>query len=234
MTEISLTLGDVTLRGTVTGCGPTVLLLHAGGERRSVWEPVAAILARQGLRTVAYDLRGHGDSSGKATTLRTLADDVVEMIGREPVPIVLVGASIGGMAAIAALAEPAVAKRVAGLVLVDVVPDLAPARARSWLDFHGLGGCHTHLVDDVLGSGPALFATAGALDLPILVVHAGRESPLSESDVRRLRAANRRVTVARVPAAGHLVARDAPEELARLVSAHAVAWQSAVPTVERC
>ncbi|WP_414945329.1 alpha/beta fold hydrolase [Amycolatopsis sp. cmx-11-32] len=234
MTEISLTLGDVTLRGTVTGCGPTVLLLHAGGERRSVWEPVAAILARQGLRTVAYDLRGHGDSSGKATTLRTLADDVVEMIGREPVPIVLVGASIGGMAAIAALAEPAVAKRVAGLVLVDVVPDLAPARARSWLDFHGLGGRHTHLVDDVLGSGPALFATAGALDLPILVVHAGRESPLSESDVRRLRAANRRVTVARVPAAGHLVARDAPEELARLVSAHAVAWQSAVPTVERC
>lgn len=234
MTEISLTLGDVTLRGTVTGSGPTVLLLHAGGERRSVWAPVAAILARQGLRTVAYDLRGHGDSSGKATTLRALADDVVEMIGREPVPIVLVGASVGGMAAIAALAEPAVAKRVAGLVLVDVVPGLAPARVRSWLDFHGLGGRYTHLVDDILGSGPALLVTAGALDLPILVVHAGPESPLSEADVHRLRVANRRVTVARVPAAGHLVARDAPEELARLVSAHAVAWQGTVPTVDRC
>ncbi|MEU3628571.1 alpha/beta hydrolase [Amycolatopsis coloradensis] len=234
MTEISLTLRDVTLRGTVTGSGPTVLLLHAGGERRSVWVPVAAILASQGLRTVAYDLRGHGDSSGKATRLRALADDVVEMIGREPVPIVLVGASVGGMAAIAALAEPAVAHRVAGLVLVDVVPGPEPARVRSWLDFHGLSGRYTHLVDDILGAGPALLATAGALDLPILVVHAGPDSPLSEADVRRLRAANRRVTVARVPAAGHLVARDAPEGLAQLVSAHAFAWQDADPTVERC
>ncbi|WP_410664896.1 alpha/beta fold hydrolase [Amycolatopsis sp. lyj-84] len=226
MTEISLDLGEVTLQGTVTGTGPTVLLLHAGGERREVWEPVAATLARRGLRAVAFDLRGHGGSSGRATTLRTLADDVVAMIGSQPGPIVLVGASIGGLAAIAALADPAVADRAAGLVLVDVVPDVPPARARSWLDFHGFGGRYTRLVDDVLGSGAALFATAGALDLPILVVHGGQGSPLDDSDVRRLRAANRRVTVARVPAAGHLVARDAPDELASLVSAHVLAWRS--------
>ncbi|MBB5855607.1 alpha/beta fold hydrolase [Amycolatopsis umgeniensis] len=225
MTEISLDLGEVTLRGTVTGTGPTVLLLHAGGERRGVWAPVAAVLARRGLRTVAFDLRGHGDSSGKATTLRQLADDVVGMIGSQRAPIVLVGASIGGLAAIAALADPAVADRAAGLVLVDVVPDLPPARVRSWLDFQGLGGRYTQVVDDVLGSGTALFATAGALDLPILVVHGGPGSPLDDSDVRRLRTANRRVTVARVPSAGHLVARDAPEELADLVSAHALAWR---------
>ncbi|ANN20084.1 hydrolase [Amycolatopsis orientalis] len=223
--EVSLDLGEVTLRGTVTGAGPTILLLHAGGERRDVWVPVAAVLARHGLRTVAFDLRGHGESSGRATTLQALAGDVVAMIGREPAPIVLVGASIGGLAAIAALADPAVAARVAGLVLVDVVPDPAPARVRSWLDFHGLSGRYTQIVEDVLGSGPALFATAGALDLPILVVHAGRDSPLSESDVRRLRAANRRVSVARIRAAGHLVARDAPEELAKLVLEYAALWR---------
>ncbi|MFJ8917790.1 alpha/beta fold hydrolase [Amycolatopsis sp. NPDC102389] len=218
-TEISLDLGEVTLRGTVTGAGPTVLLLHAGGERRDVWAPIAAVLARRGFRSVAFDLRGHGDSSGRATTLRTLADDVAEMIGSQPTPIVLVGASVGGLAAIAALADPAVAARASGLVLVDVVPDLEPGRARAWLDFHGIGGRYTRLVDDVLGSGPALFATAGALDLPILVVQGGEGSPLADADVNRLRTANRRVAVARVPAAGHLVARDAPEELADLVSA---------------
>ncbi|MFI9452331.1 alpha/beta fold hydrolase [Amycolatopsis sp. NPDC052450] len=217
-TEIRLDLGEVTLRGTVTGAGPTVLLLHAGGERREVWVPVAAVLARRGFRSVAFDLRGHGDSSGQATTLRALADDVAGMVRSQPAPIVLVGASVGGLAAIAALADPAVAKRAGGLVLVDVVPDIEPARARSWLDFHGLAGRYTRLVEDVLGSGSALLATAGALDMPILVVRAGQGSPLGEADVRRLRAANRRVTVVRVPAAGHLVARDAPEELANLVS----------------
>ncbi|WET80944.1 alpha/beta hydrolase [Amycolatopsis sp. QT-25] len=217
-TEIRLDLGEVTLRGTETGVGPTVLLLHAGGERREVWVPVAAVLARRGLRSVAFDLRGHGDSSGQATTLRALAGDVAEMVRRRPGPIVLVGASVGGLAAIAALADPAVANRAGGLVLVDVVPGLAPARVRSWLDFHGLAGRCTRLVEDVLGSGSALLATAGALALPILVVHGGQGSPLAETDVRRLRAANPRVTVAPVPAAGHLVARDAPEQLADVVS----------------
>ncbi|MFI5562657.1 alpha/beta fold hydrolase [Amycolatopsis japonica] len=217
-TEISLDLGEVTLRGTVTGAGPTVLLLHAGGERREVWTPVAAVLARNGFRSVAFDLRGHGDSSGRATTLRALADDVAGMIASQPAPVVLVGASVGGLAAIAALADPAVAARASGLVLVDVVPDLEPGRARSWLDFHGLTGRYTRLVDDVLGSGPALLATAGVVDLPILVVHGGQGSPLRDADVGRLRAAGRQVTVVRVPSAGHLVARDAPEHLADLVS----------------
>ncbi|MFI7119331.1 alpha/beta fold hydrolase [Amycolatopsis sp. NPDC049868] len=217
-TEISLDLGEVTLRGTVTGAGPTVLLLHAGGERRRVWAPVAAVLAGHGYRSVAFDLRGHGDSSGRATTLRALADDVAGMIASLPAPVVLVGASVGGLAAIAALADPAVAARASGLVLVDVVPDLEPGRVRSWLDFHGLGGRYTRLVDDVLGSGPALLATAGALDLPILVVHGGPGSPLRDADVGRLRTANHRVAVVRVPAAGHLVARDAPDHLADLVS----------------
>lgn len=116
------------------------------------------------------------------------------------------------------MADPAVAARASGLVLVDVVPGVEPARVRSWLGFHGLGGRYTRLVEDVLGSAPALLATAGALDMPILVVHGGHDSPLREADVDRLRAANARVAVAGVPAAGHLVARDAPEVLADLVA----------------
>jgi pimeloyl-ACP methyl ester carboxylesterase len=223
MTDVTLARGEVTLRATVTGTGPTVLLLHAGGERRGVWASAGARMAKCGLRTVAFDLRGHGDSSGRATTLRALAGDVSAMVDREPAPIVVVGASLGGLAALAALAEPSTAHRVAGLVLVDVVPDPDPGRVRSWLGDRGLRDQHAELVEDILQSGPGLLAAAAALDVPILLVRAGR-SPLSDADVDRLRAANRRVTIACVPGAGHLVARDAPAELARIVSAHATTW----------
>jgi pimeloyl-ACP methyl ester carboxylesterase len=226
MTEVALELGEVTLRATVTGAGPTVLLLHAGEERRGVWAPVAERLTtlRTGtLRTVAVDQRGHGDSPGPATTLREFADDVIAMVAREPAPVVIVGASLGGLAAIAALADPDTARRVAGLVLVDVVPGFDPARVRSWLDERGLRDRHPELVADIFAAGPELLATAGALELPILLVR-GERSPLHDVDEDRLRAANPRVTTTHVPGAGHLVASDAPAELARIVAEHATTW----------
>lgn len=226
MTETSITVGDVILRATVTGEGPTVLLLHAGGENRSVWVPIAGRVAASGLRAMAFDLRGHGESTGQATTLRVLADDVIEMVRRAPRPMAVVGASVGGLAAIAALAEPAVAHRVAGLVLVDVVPNPEPHRVRAWLAGEGLRDRHADLVADILAAGPDLHATAAALDLPILLVRAGR-SPVGDADVDRFRAANRHVTVVDFPDAGHLVARDMPMELARVVAAHASVWLAA-------
>ncbi|RZS32193.1 alpha/beta hydrolase family protein [Herbihabitans rhizosphaerae] len=220
------------LPATVTGTGPTVLLLHAGGENRGVWAPVAARMAEHGLRTVAPDLRGHGDSSGPATTLRVFADDVIEILRREPAPIVVVGASLGGFAALTALGEPSIARRVAGLALVDVVPDPDPDRVRAWLETQGLAGQQAELVDDILEAGPELLATTAALDLPILLVRGGR-SPLGDADADRLRTANHRVTVTRVPDAGHLVARDAPAELAHIVSAYATTWLAAGDVVSR-
>ncbi|MGY0235172.1 alpha/beta fold hydrolase [Longispora urticae] len=223
MAEITLDLGEVTLHGTVTGTGPTVLLLHAGGEHRGVWAPVAARMTGHGLRTVAYDLRGHGDSPGRATTLRTLTDDVLAMLAREPAPIVVVGASLGGFAALAALAQPAVAHRVAGLVLVDVVPAPDPGGVLAGLGDRGLLDPYAHLVADILASGPELLAGAAALDVPLLLVRGGR-SPLGDAEVDRLRRANPGVTISWVPDAGHLVARDAPTELARVLSAHATTW----------
>ena len=217
MTDVALDLGEITLRATVAGTGPTVLLLHAGGERRGVWAPVAERMPT--LRTVAVDLRGHGDSPGRATTLRQVADDVRALVAGEPAPVVMVGASLGGLAALAALADPAVARRVAGLVLVDVVPNPDPDLARSWLDEQGLLGRYPEMVEDILASGPELRATAEtleALEVPVLLVRGGR-SPLADGDA---------LPTVTVPGAGHLVARDAPAELARIVSAQATVWSA--------
>lgn len=224
MTEVTLARAGTTLLGTASGTGPTVLLLHAGGERRGVWTPVAAALTLRGLRTVAFDLRGHGESGGQATTLRAIEQDVTAMIYREPAPVVVVGASLGGLAAIAALADPGAARHVAGLVLVDVVPDPEPARVRAWLGNRGLYDDRADLVEDILERGPELLATAAKIELPILLVRSGPRSPLLDAEVERLLAANPAVTVCLVPDAGHLVARDAPDDLARILADHASAW----------
>jgi pimeloyl-ACP methyl ester carboxylesterase len=233
MSEVVLSRSDATLRGTATGLGPTVLLLHAGGERRRVWDPVVTSLASSGLRAVAFDLRGHGESSGQGTTLDAFAEDVREMICREGGPIVVVGASLGGLAMLAALAEPSVARRVAGVVLVDVVPDPAPGPTRAWLDERGLRRDRTELVEDTLERGPQLLAVTAELDVPVLLVRGGDRSPVPDADVDRLRRANPRVTVIVVPKAGHLVARDAPAELAAILAGHATEWLAAEPVVER-
>ncbi|MFE1596175.1 alpha/beta fold hydrolase [Nocardia sp. NPDC058705] len=222
MSDVEITSSDVILRGTATGDGPTILLLHAGGERRSVWARVAVRIAAAGFRAVAFDLRGHGESTGNATTLRTIADDVAEMVRREPAPIVVVGASVGGLAAIAALGEPSVARHVVGLALVDVVPNSDPERVRSWLSAEGLRDQLVGLTENSLAAGPQLHATAVELDLPVLLVRGGR-SPLTDAEVDRF-IADRPVTVALVPDVGHLVAREAPDELARIISAHATTW----------
>ncbi|MGW3045883.1 alpha/beta hydrolase [Kitasatospora sp. NPDC001159] len=108
-------------------------MLHAGGERRQVWAPVSEVLVGAGFRCAAFNQRGHGDSDGRARALSPCAEDVAAMLRTEPPGCVVVGASLGGLAAIAALTDPAARARVAGLVLVDVVPCLEPSRVRRFL-----------------------------------------------------------------------------------------------------
>jgi pimeloyl-ACP methyl ester carboxylesterase len=105
-----------------------VLFLHGGGQTRHAWGKTAEIVAAQGWRTIAIDLRGHGDSewapNGDYSFAAFCADciAVVEQLGRPPV---LVGASLGGMAAM--LAEGTSDRTVScGLVLVDIVPKANP------------------------------------------------------------------------------------------------------------
>src|SRR5271166_5956799 len=63
MTEVTISWPDGALVGTELGDGPVALLLHAGGEHRGVWTNVAEGLVRGGYRTLAWDLRGHGESA---------------------------------------------------------------------------------------------------------------------------------------------------------------------------
>ncbi|MHA7648381.1 alpha/beta fold hydrolase [Mycobacterium sp. ML4] len=107
-----------------SGNGPSILMLHGGGQNRFSWKNTGQILADDGYHVIALDTRGHGDSDRAPYAdydVETLTADVMhvlEAIGR---PVVIIGASMGGLTGIL-VADRAGPQRVTKLVLVDVVP----------------------------------------------------------------------------------------------------------------
>jgi len=103
---------------------PPVVLLHGGGQTRHSWGTTLATLADKDWRAYSIDLRGHGDSEWAPDgdyTLDAFAGDVVaitQQVGTRPA---LVGASLGGVASLAAIGESE-APIARALVLVDVAP----------------------------------------------------------------------------------------------------------------
>lgn len=105
--------------------GPPVILLHGGGQTRHSWGTTAGVLAAKGWRAYSMDLRGHGGSDWAPDgdyTLDAFAGDVkaaVASLDRTPA---LVGASLGGLASLAAVGADRDPAPASALVLVDVAP----------------------------------------------------------------------------------------------------------------
>ena len=99
----------------------TVLFFHGGGQTRHAWTTTANAVAAAGYDAWTVDLRGHGDSGRAPTGAYALGDfveDVAAVVAAAPAHAILVGASLGGGAALGCCATRDV--DVAGLVLVDV------------------------------------------------------------------------------------------------------------------
>jgi len=103
-----------------------VLFLHGGGQTRHAWGDSAETLAQHGFYAISMDHRGHGNSSwadvGEYHIFHYVEDlqHVIAQLDRKPI---LVGASLGGLAAI--LVETAQEESLArGMILVDVTPRL--------------------------------------------------------------------------------------------------------------
>lgn len=219
MDQVKLRGADGMLGATSwTGLDP-VILLHAGGERRSVWNPIAATIAStSGRRVLAVDQRGHGESvhAGSADHLDGFIADVGSLLTQVGPPAVLVGASLGGFAALgAAWRWP---HQVSGLVLVDVVPNLDPQAARRFLA-SAAGGrfADLALVDDILSRTAEMTEWAASLGVPLLLVR-GEHSHLDAPAAIELRELCPQLSIEVVTDAGHLVAHDQPQRLAELLS----------------
>lgn len=199
---------------------PRALLLHAGGERRQVWHPVMRYLDEQGISSVTCDQRGHGDSGGSRTDgIVAYGADTARLVAHFGNRPVIVGASLGGFAAMLALVHEHVQSNVAGLVLVDVVPDPDPLRVRAYLSGEGrqdLG--RSPLVDDILSRHVQMLTAVASLYIPVLLVRSGREAAITDEEVARLSLLVPQLQTAVIPDAGHLIARDAPLALASLIA----------------
>jgi pimeloyl-ACP methyl ester carboxylesterase len=122
----------------------TILMLHGGGQNRYSWKNTGQILADAGFHVIALDSRGHGDSDRSPTadyTVESLCSDTLQVLYQIGRPVILIGASMGGLTGIAAAHEagPEVVTR---LVLVDVVPRFekdGSARIRDFM-FSGVDG----------------------------------------------------------------------------------------------
>jgi pimeloyl-ACP methyl ester carboxylesterase len=136
--------GDgVQLSCDVYGAGtePLVLLLHGGGQTRHAWQRAAQALQASGSCAITADQRGHGSSEWAAADeyeIGHFAADVVALCRELPAPPVIVGASLGGLAALIAVGESEVPLARA-LVLVDIAPRIETAGARRILDFMNSG-----------------------------------------------------------------------------------------------
>jgi pimeloyl-ACP methyl ester carboxylesterase len=110
--------------------GPSVVLLHGGGQTRHSWGTTLSLLGAHGWRAYSVDLRGHGDSEWAADgdyTLDAFAGDVVAISRSLDEPPALVGASLGGVASLAAIGEHPDERIARALVLVDVAPRMEEA-----------------------------------------------------------------------------------------------------------
>lgn len=116
---------------------PVVLLLHGGGQTRHAWGVTAQRIADAGYRSIAFDLRGHGESEWASDADYRLDRFVADLraVIREldaPSPM-LVGASMGGLTSLIAQGtDPSLAR---ALVLVDIATTAQVTGIERILDF---------------------------------------------------------------------------------------------------
>ncbi|MFL5825340.1 MAG: alpha/beta fold hydrolase [Thermoleophilaceae bacterium] len=118
MTDFNAQSGEVSLSGTDAGEGVPVLLLHGLTATRRYVVMGSKHLERNGYRAVAYDARGHGESSPAASYgydgLSADLAAVMDELGIESA--VVAGASMGAHTALRfGLAHP---ERVSALVVI--------------------------------------------------------------------------------------------------------------------
>ena len=105
---------------------PPLLLLHGGAQTAHSFDEVAPDLCRD-HHVLALDQRGHGDSDWAARYDReAFSADIAAVLATHGwEAATLIALSLGGLNAIAfAASHP---ERVRGLVVIDVVPTVAPA-----------------------------------------------------------------------------------------------------------
>src|SRR5215469_7654566 len=125
------------LAGDLWGESPAqAILFHGGGQTRHAWGQTARRFAETGLPALNVDLRGHGDSEWEPYGCYAFTDitrDVRKIVLAQGAPVVLVGASLGGVVSLVASRD--VPELVRAVILVDVTPRMQAAGIGRILSF---------------------------------------------------------------------------------------------------
>ena len=126
--RVDITATDgVQLIGHLAGSeGPGIIFGHMYPADQRSWTPFAQEMAQAGFRTLTFDFRGYGESGGEknvAAIDRDMEGAYRYLIGRKIRPVYLVGASMGGTAA---------------LIVAARVPVVGVATLSAPLEFRGL------------------------------------------------------------------------------------------------
>jgi flavin reductase (DIM6/NTAB) family NADH-FMN oxidoreductase RutF/pimeloyl-ACP methyl ester carboxylesterase len=195
---------------------PTVILLHGGAQDKSVWRSAATALALAGRHVICLDLRGHGESEwavGGRYDLDAHVADLRAILASLHSRPVIVGASLGGWIAIAALGEDA-AHLCTGLVLVESPPRIDESELRRVrASMRTLTEAKDSKFDPrILVEWPAdaleqrLSAAASQITVPTLVIRGARSTLTSSAAAHDLARLIRNVECVEIEGAGRQVA----------------------------
>lgn len=122
-TDDGFTIAATLLKAEKEDGGPAVVLAHKLNSNRSEWSELQTLLKKEGITTLAIDLRGHGESTdrngkktdwknfsdsdfmGMITDIKTAVKYLKEKTKVDTARVGLIGASIGSNSALRTLAD---------------------------------------------------------------------------------------------------------------------------------
>ena len=218
---MKITLPDVELAVRETGQGHPVVLLHGFISGAATWDGFAVELAARGMRVIAVEQRGHGESSRPGVySLEALRDDVLGVLDRLGLERVdLVGHSMGGAVALLTAAHrPAAIRR---LVIEDTpalggMPPAAPGEPDPTEPEHDPGfdwRMITPILDAFRAPSPGFADLLKRIDAPTLLLWGGAASHVTREHIDLMAGAIPDCSVTEIPV-GHRIHSLAPSEFA--------------------
>jgi pimeloyl-ACP methyl ester carboxylesterase len=198
---------------------PPVLLIHGWSGRAADMAAIAARLAGDGMRAIAFDMPAHGASAGRRTSLAVWTKILPRMGARFGELSAVVGHSFGSAAAVLALDAGLMARRA-----VLVAPPTGPAyfmeQMRRFIGLHErrAPGMERHLVATV-GRGIAEFdadRVAARVTVPALILHDPADSEVPFAHAEAISRALRGSVLVPIPGEGHNRILRSPAALDRI------------------
>lgn len=193
--------------------GPTVLLVHGWGSDSSSMIGFVKPLLALGFQVAAFDAPAHGESAGNKTTMTRFVAAVGAAIKALGNVQVIIGHSLGSIAAVAAVAKasPEHAQAVQRLVLIAAPVSLSTVLER-WANSHQqqLPRTVTDRIYDrllVQNGVPVshwdISVLGAAMEIPMLVVHDELDPVVPLSEAQRLLRSLKNVRLEQTSGLGH-------------------------------